>query len=378
MNSKHVLILAVLGFSFLSPQLSTIFAQGSLTPTGAPGATMLTLSQIDPRTRISSAPYNITTPGAYYLTTNLTVTSANAISISTNGVTLDLNGFTISTTTSGSYGIFLPGSEGFGIGNTDITIANGHITSGVTNYNGTYSGTGFTGGISYNVTGGTPHNIRVTGVSVSGCGYYGIYLDTGNSTVVESCAVYTVGGYGIEASSVSHSTATGCGGTAIVADTASDCYGQCSGLGDGLDATVVNNCCGVTYSSSANTYGLIGMIANNCYGENDNNGYGLEAGAANGCYGVTYSSSTTSIALLANTANNCFSKNFGYGTGLAATTANNCVGYSFFSGPGLDITAIATGCYGNSASGVGIISGIANSCYSSSGDGGITNKYNMP
>jgi hypothetical protein len=191
-----IIALALLALSTFNLPLATCFAQGSLTPPpGVPGPTMITLSQIEPRTPISSAPYSITQPGSYYLTTNLTVTVGNVISISANGVTVNLNGFTISTTGSGSYGIFLFGSEGYGIGNTDITISNGHIMGG------------FTGGISYNVTGGTPHNIRVTGVSVSGCEYYGIYLGIENSTVVESCTVNAVAGYGIQASSVSHSTA---------------------------------------------------------------------------------------------------------------------------------------------------------------------------
>lgn len=64
--------LALLALSILNPQLSTAFAQGSLTPPpGAPAPTMITLQQIEPRTPISSVPFTITTPGSYYLTTNL-------------------------------------------------------------------------------------------------------------------------------------------------------------------------------------------------------------------------------------------------------------------------------------------------------------------
>ena len=90
--------LALLALSTLNPQLSTAFAQGSLTPPGVPGPTMLTLNQMEPRTPISSAPYTISQPGSYYLTANLTVASGDAIDINANGVTLDLNGFTISST----------------------------------------------------------------------------------------------------------------------------------------------------------------------------------------------------------------------------------------------------------------------------------------
>ena len=42
-------------------------AQGSLTPPGAPAATMRSLDQIEPRLPISSLPFSISQPGSYYL-----------------------------------------------------------------------------------------------------------------------------------------------------------------------------------------------------------------------------------------------------------------------------------------------------------------------
>ena len=59
-------------------------------------------------------------------------------------------------------------------------------------------------------------------ISVSGCAYQGIYLGEGNSTVVESCTVNTVGAAGIVADSVTRCTAINCGGDGIDATTASD------------------------------------------------------------------------------------------------------------------------------------------------------------
>ena len=106
MKTKLVLFALVSAFSL---QPSALLAQGSLTPPGAPAATMKTLAQIEPRTPISAAPFTISVPGSYYLTTNLTVTTGNAITIATNGVTLDLGGFTIASTafSASGYGIML-------------------------------------------------------------------------------------------------------------------------------------------------------------------------------------------------------------------------------------------------------------------------------
>src|SRR5262249_9398816 len=98
MNKAIAASFALTLLSTLNSQLSTCFAQGSLSPPAPPTPMMKTLAQIEPRTPISSAPFTITDSGSYYLTTNITVNSGNAISIATNNVTLDLNGFTISST----------------------------------------------------------------------------------------------------------------------------------------------------------------------------------------------------------------------------------------------------------------------------------------
>ena len=79
------------------------FGQGALTPPGAPAPTMRSLDQVygrtDARTALTnSGAVTISQPGSYYLTTHITVSSGDAITIATNGVTLDLNGFTIRST----------------------------------------------------------------------------------------------------------------------------------------------------------------------------------------------------------------------------------------------------------------------------------------
>ena len=104
------------------------FAQGSLTPPGAPAPTFKTLSQVEPRFPISDYQTNLTISGSYYLTTNLFSgpNSNDGINIRTNvsNITIDLNGFSIINTNgagpSSPVGVRI--SEG-----TNIVIRNGQI-----------------------------------------------------------------------------------------------------------------------------------------------------------------------------------------------------------------------------------------------------------
>src|SRR5437588_12623981 len=100
------LLLALLFLSTINSRLSTIRAQGTLTPPGAPAPAMKTLTQIEPRTPISSLPYTVTNGGSYYLTANLTgVALQSGITIQADDVTLDLNGFTLIGVPTSSSGI---------------------------------------------------------------------------------------------------------------------------------------------------------------------------------------------------------------------------------------------------------------------------------
>ena len=315
--------------AFFLLSLSTVFAQGSLTPPGAPAPTMKSLDQIEARTAITNTAslVTISQPGSYYLTHNLTVSSGDGIDINTNGVTLDLNGFTIASTAASATGYGIRLNSGL----RDLAIFNGHIVGGVTNNgSGVYSGSGFNYGIYYSGT--VTANTRVSGVSVSGCLYHGIYPGLDDSTVVESCTVRTVGSAGIIANTIRGSIARDCGGQAISGGIVSDSRGESTGSLLCFAASVAQNCSGTCSGSGT---GLYSYKAQNCSGTSSS------------------------------------------GTGLYADIAQNCSGSST-SGIGLYAGDVAIGCDGYSSSGTGLQATIANSCRVAHGTTNITYKYNMP
>jgi hypothetical protein len=334
--------------SAIIPQPSTLFAQGSLTPPGAPAPTMRTLTQIEPRTAIASTPFTISQPGSYYLSANLTAVS-NAIVINANGVTLDLNGFTISSSATNAV---INGGTAILInsGLSDLAIYNGHIRSGVTNNGaGIYFGPGFFNAIAcLNLN---ARNVRVTGVSVFRVLRYGIVLGL-EGTTVESCTVQTVGDYGIIASYVKGCVATDCFNAAIYGVQVVDSRGEA--LHSGINAeTAVNS-----HGGSINSIGVSAYTAQNCLGQSSSS-LGIDAEIAQNCRGVTLSGLF----------------------GLRAFVANNSYGFHDNNGIGLYVTQVATGCYGYSRSGTGLSAYIANSCRGATTSGTaqtITFKYNMP
>jgi hypothetical protein len=115
----------------LAATAASTFAQGSLTPSGAPTPTMKSLDQVEPRIPIDSThtpgngsnTFTINSPGSYYLTGNVTgVSGKNGILISVSNVTIDLGGYTLFGA-SGS----LTGITDGGVALMNIVIRNGII-----------------------------------------------------------------------------------------------------------------------------------------------------------------------------------------------------------------------------------------------------------
>ncbi|MCU0857645.1 MAG: right-handed parallel beta-helix repeat-containing protein [Pontiellaceae bacterium] len=188
---KHQMIKQTILF-LLAGLTGSAFAQGSLTPPGAPGAAMKTMDQLNTaimdvsnavsevEVRIDVATlagdetfkHIINQPGSYYLTGNLDVTSNSGVFINSSFVALDLNGFQISRASgSGGYGISISG----GVKNN--TVCNGTIT-------------GFEYGISSGGSGERFQNLLVSGCSLTG-------ILGGNAVRIVDCTVQDNGSTGI-------------------------------------------------------------------------------------------------------------------------------------------------------------------------------------
>lgn len=182
---------------------AALFAQGSLTPPGAPAPMMKTLQQVEPRIPISGPGFVITNAGSYYVTTNIISTSGNGISIQTNNVTVDLNGFMLQGP-GFSAGVAVSGAR------TNIVVRNGTIR-----------------GWGAGVSAASAEGSRFEGLHISYNG--GTGLRVGNFCTIYACHAYTNGGLGLQASTGLH-----------IADCVAAFNGQ-RGI-EGFDTANVRNC----------------------------------------------------------------------------------------------------------------------------------------
>jgi hypothetical protein len=267
----------------LNVQLATTFAQGSLTPPGAPAPTMKTLDQIEPRTIITDLPFAITSRGSYYFTNNMGVGGSLGITVASDDVTLDLRGFTLS------------GALGYGTGVVvtttvkNLVIRNGTIrgwdypvlatnasNSHYENLQVYFSATqGMTVGDNSVVEGCTFEWNAAYGLSagqgcvVSKCtfkGNAGLGLNIGAGGLVKDCSVVQNASDGIRAgpgSSVLDSVVTSNPGTGLVA--ADRCtIKNCTLASNGLGLVAGNACSVVDCNVSRSVSGLGISVGTGC------------------------------------------------------------------------------------------------------------------
>ena len=278
-----------------------LIAQGPLTPPGAPLASMRTLAEIEPRTRLesltgdSTALYVINTAGSYYLSAGNVagVNGKAAIAVNANGVSIDLNGFSLIGTGGSTRGIEIRGAT------TNLAIRNGGIRS---------------------------------------WGAAGIGLSTANAptgVVLENLTIATVGGAGIDLTGGNAVTVSRCSITGAVAGIL---IGSTSGT---VHACAVSNLA----AGGATSYGILAGSVTDCEmnsltGTGAGDGYGILARTVQGCSvtGVDSGGNGISVGIQADTVTGCAAVSIG-GTGsgvsegIGANTVSAC-SVSSVGGPG--------------------------------------------
>jgi parallel beta-helix repeat protein len=291
LNPRIVVVpkILLLAFCFLP---ACLFAQGGLTPPGAPAPTFKTLQQVEPRTPISSLPYTISSPGSYYVTTNLTgVNAASGITIAANDVTLDLKGFSLVGVPGSIDGILVSGNR------TNLWIGNGTIR-----------GWGLEG-----IDGTTAQSSVFMDLKIIGGGDVG--LRSGTAATVTRCTALANNQEGILAfdnCQFSQCAARNNGASGIVAGNNSritDCQAQFNNS-DGIAAGAGCSISGCTSANNTNSAGIStgsGCLISHCAAANNYNG--ILAGAdssisvctarANLNFGISLSSNSVVTACAA-------------------------------------------------------------------------------
>jgi hypothetical protein len=143
---------------------------GPLSPPAGPVAgSFKTLSEVEPRTPISSLPFTINTSGSYYLTANLTgALGQDGITVNADDVTIDLNGFTM-TGAAGQVSAVKSAQH------TNLTVRNGGIKG--------WAASGLTLLLCNQTT--------IDSLSIRNCPNLAVF--TGHNATVRSCAVFNSG-----------------------------------------------------------------------------------------------------------------------------------------------------------------------------------------
>jgi len=192
--------------------VASISVAGNLNPSAAPGSTMKTLGELQPRIPLAQAdfPKTINESGSYYLTGNIHISSSSsAITIAADDVSVDLMGFTVSGSNTGlGDGITLAA-------NKNIKITNGTIKTfgrcGVSSHNDVTQDVSLInleirdnneGALFIRGDGHVIESCRITGNGEGGLGFNAIYVES-NARIINNIIAYnganvsTSGGYGI-------------------------------------------------------------------------------------------------------------------------------------------------------------------------------------
>ncbi len=295
----------------LSIGLSLAAIAGSLTagpidpPAGPIAASYKTLSDVEPRVRISGLPFTINQPGSYYLGSNLTGPAGlNGITVNASNVTIDLNGCTLTGGSGAVRGIAVPA-----------------FITGLVVRNGTLSGWA-DGGVSANLA----MSSRLENVTASGCGSYGLAL--GAKGTIRSCI-------------------------------ASDCTGV--GISGGYYITIAD--CNATDNGTAGISVGGNAVISNCQASATDNGPGIMGGGATlvtGCTATNNGNAGIKVSSRATVTNCTVYGNSGGGIAASSfATITGCTAADQFSGAGISAADGCTisNCTASGNSGEGITAG---------------------
>jgi hypothetical protein len=305
---------------------ANLFAQGSLTPPGAPAPTMKTLDQVKPGIPIETLPYTINAAGSYYLTRNLT--GATGISVTASNVTIDLSGFTITGPgkNAGTGAIGISGAAA-----TIVTVRNGKIlqfpSDGIR-----LAAVAVIEDIVVDQCGGMGINAgEQSRVERSRAGATGdIGVNVGDSSVVNSCIVIVATNFGIKA-----------GFSCQISQSISN-YNSGPGIFAANNA-VLRDCAAAYNTSGGGILAGVQSALHNCVAYSNTGGFGIEANGGSTLTNCTAAFNTGSIAIyttFACTLNNCSAVGntgthgiyveSGYGTLTNCSSYSNTVTYGIY------------------------------------------------
>lgn len=289
---------------------ATVMAGPIDPPAGPVAPTYKTLTQVEPRTPISSATtpgnsgatFRITKPGSYYLIDNVSgEVNKDGIDIASSNVTIDLNGFSMIGVANSDNGITAAPSS------TQITIRNGVIRN--------WGGSGISLSNNFDVT---IENIRAQSNASSG-------ISAGSVFIIRDCVTSLNSGEGIF-----------CFNDCLIFD--------CITRDNGSDGVFMSNGSSCRHVTSSDNLGAgintsDGCIVTDCQ-ITSNSGTGIDAGWRctltdnfifnNGLHGIT---TGTQTRITGNNIENNGSVGTGYGISMAsgtssATIEDNSISYN--------------------------------------------------